>query len=176
MANVESKKADNIWSRRLAKRLAGARTMKVSPEYEACNVRLGTPGPSDRAVSKRGCQRSTQALRRSIHDQAQQSPIDWLEGHSKEEIPIKNFLTGNWQDQRGSIYQLFPGSGGFLHVETTRPCGQMRYTRDLLKVTMVRGHEKTIWGCCRYELERRGPDELLWRGKSAKDVFSWRRM
>ena len=176
MANVESKKADNIWCRRLAKRFADAHAIKVSPEYEACNVWLDIPGPFDRAVSKQGCQRSTQALRRPIHDQAQQSRIDWLERPSTQEIPVQIFLIGTWQDQRGSIYKLFPGGDGFLHVETTRPCGQMRYTRNLLRVTMVRGHQKTIWGCCRYELERRGPNELLWRGKSAKDVFSWRRM
>ena len=127
-------------------------------------------------MSKRRWGRNAQAFHRSLRNQAQQSPIEWLGGFNTEELPAHGFLSGNWQDQRGSIYKLFPGSGGFLHVETTRPCGEMRYTRDLLKVTMVRGHEKTIWGCCRYELERRGPDELLWRGKSANDVFSWRRM
>ena len=175
MAHVGNKKDDNIWHRRLDKRLARARALADLPEYEAHNVWLDTPSQFNREVSKRDCQRSTHLAHGSFHDQARQSPIDWLGGPSPQELPVQIFLIGNWQDQRGSIYKLCPGNGGFLHVETTRPCGQTRYTRDLVRVTMVRGHEKTIWGRCRYDLERHGPNELLWRGKSVNDVFLWRR-
>ena len=174
MVNAESNKNNNIWHRRVSNRLTGAPATEAPPEDVTCSV-PPTP-PDDNAVSKRRWGRNAQAFHRSLRNQAQQSPIEWLGGFSTEELPAQGFLSGNWQDQRGSIYTLSPGKENSFHVETTRPCGQRRYTRDLVRVTMVRGREKTIWGRCRYELERRGPKELLWRGKSVNDIFSWCRI
>ncbi len=170
---------ETIWRRRLAKRLAGVRYVKASPEYAACCVRPATPDPFDRTVSKRHWERTMQEFRRVLRDQAPQSPIDWLGGVEAEEPPAAaaaSFLCGCWEDQRGSVYKLLPGREGAFHVETTRPSGQTRFTRDLVRVALARGREKTIWGCCRYELERCGSNALLWRGLSERDTFLWRRV
>ena len=176
MASVAPNRDDSIWRRRLTKRLAGVRSVKTSLEYAASSVRPPTPDPSDRTVSKRRWQRSVQEFRRALRDLVPQQPVELLETPDALAPPVHSFLEGSWEDQRGSIYKLVPGRADSFHVETTRPCGQTRFTRDLVRVTMVRGCEKTIWGHCRYELERRGPNELFWRGPAANDIFSWRRL
>ncbi len=190
MANAHINEDETIWRRRLAKRLSGVRFVKATPEYAACCSRPPTPDPYDRTVSKRRWERSLKDFRRAIRDQAPQSPLEWLGGleapaavasprdcESAEELPAAvSFLCGCWKDQRGSVYKLAPGRAGAFHVETTRPNGQRRYTRDLVRVAMVRGSEKAIWGRCRYELEHCGSNALLWRGRSECDAFLWCRV
>ena len=133
-----------------------------------------------------------QDFRRALRDQVRQSTLEWLGESLESEAPpavspidfegadespvVGIYLCGSWQDQRGSLYKLTPGCAGAFHVETTRPNGQRRYTRDLVRITLVRGRQETIWGRCRYELERRGSNALLWRGLSEHDVFLWRRV
>jgi len=175
MSSIYLNEDETIWRRRLIKRLAAVRFMKASPEYATCNARPSTPDPMDRTISKRRWERSIQEFRRALRDQGPQNPIDWL--GRQEELPnAAIFLRGSWQDHRGSVYKLTHGRDGALHVETTRPSGLTRFTRNLVRVAMVRGQEKTIWGHCRYELERCGPSTVLWRGLSDNDTFVWRRL
>ena len=191
MAKACTSDDELIWRRRLGKRQAGVRFVKASPDYAACCLRPPTPDPFDRTVTKRRWERSMQDFRRAIRDQAPQNAPEWLEAQGSEITPAISpidvestdesptdlaFLCGCWEDQRGSVYTLSPGRAGAFHVETTRPNGQQRYTRDLVRSALVRGRQATIWGRCRYELECRGSNTLLWRGLSEHDVFLWHRV
>ena len=137
-----------IWSRRLAKRLAGVSFVKATADYAACYPRPPAPDPSDRTVSKRGWERSMQdfrcRIRSALRDQASQSPLDWLGGPEREETPAPanpmnfkgvevaatsvHFLGGCGQDQRGSFCEL-PAE---RVRETMRSPEQRLYTRDFL--------------------------------------------
>jgi hypothetical protein len=178
MTNTPVKEDENIWRRRLAERLAGLRSMKATPEYVACRLRATTPDPFDRTLSKRRWKRGVQEFHQAVRDQSPQSLMDWSGNAALEEprTPIPSFLCGRWIDQRGSFYKLLPGREGAFHVETTRPCGRMRFTRNLICIILVRGREEIFWRRCRYKLERFGSEVLLWHGFSDRDIFSWRRV
>ena len=170
---------DRIWRRRLAKRCAGVQSVKASPEYSTCDPRPATPDPSDRTASKRLWERRMQDFRRGVRNQRPPKPVDRLATSIwSEDIPTNtaNFLCDIWLDQRGSVYKLSRGRAGAFHVETTRPGGQMRFTRNLVRNATIRGRAQMIWGNYRYVLEPCDSDALFWRGLSENDVFSWCRI
>ena len=132
---------------------------------------------------------SVQDFRRALRDQVPQGSHEWIgkpleseifpaanpiHFESTDESPVAvDLICGCWRDQRGSVHKLSLGRAGAFHDETTRPNGQRCYTRDLVRVALVRGRQTAFWGRCGYELERRGSNALLWRGFSVHDVFFW---
>ena len=192
MTETGANKDDNIWGRQLSKRLASLRSVKSSPNYKPSYLRSPTPDAFDRTLTKRRWQRKIQYFRRALRDHIVQSPAEWLGGlleaevtptTSFSELDIDNdssaveiYLCGTWQDQHGSVYKLSLGRQGTFHVETTRPNGRQRYTRDLVSVVATRGNHKIIWGRFRYEMERHDSNALFWRGFSEHDVFIWHRV
>jgi hypothetical protein len=186
MAGASVNEDEIIWRRRLTKRLAALRFVKATTDYVRCQARPPTPDPFDRAVSKRRWEQRVQDFRRALRDGVPQNPIAWPEaanplGEFREKEAeglhvTMRFLCGCWVDQSASFYKLSPGPGGALHVETTRPSGQKRFTKNLVRVAVVCGCEMGIWGRCRYVLERCGPNSLLWHGWLDHDTFAWRRV
>jgi hypothetical protein len=85
-------------------------------------------------------------------------------------------LCGYWLDQKGSTYQLLPGSAHSLHVHTARPSGQGRYTTHLVRLALTRGQPRVVWGASRYTLCESSLDIITWQGRSETDHFDWVRI
>ena len=111
-----------------------------------------------------------------------QKPIDWLGGVSDVQAADNiaeqlQDLCGLWLDQKGSLYQLVPASGHSLHVCTTRPSGQRRYTAHLVRLVKQRGCSCIVWGSShRYTLAHGDGNSIAWRGRSEGDIFDWTRI
>ena len=109
-----------------------------------------------------------------------QKPIDWLGGVPNTQAPGKaqlQDLCGLWLDQKGSLYQLLPASEHSLHVRTTRPSGQRRYTAHLVRLATKRGCSCIVWGSShRYTLAHRDGGDIAWRGRNEGDIFDWTRI
>lgn len=175
------------WQRRTFKRLLAVTAIKASPEYDYpgnAELRPQTPDPYDRGVSKRRWEKSVMHWRHALRGQL--SPIDWL-GWPDDSTPPEaaepasprealRSLCGTWVDQKGSTYELIAGRRNRIHVRTRRPSGHERYTRNLVRVAGTSARERVIWGRCRYELDRGGPDALTWKGNAADDVYHWKRL
>ena len=85
-------------------------------------------------------------------------------------------LCGYWLDQKGSTYQLLPGSAHSLHVHTARPSGQCRYTAHLVRLASTRGQPRVVWGANRYTLCESSLDVITWQGRGETDHFDWVRI
>ena len=85
-------------------------------------------------------------------------------------------LCGYWLDQKGSTYQLLPGSAHSLHVHTARPSGQCRYTAHLVRLALTRGQPRVVWGANRYTLCESSLDIITWQGRGETDHFDWVRI
>ena len=111
-----------------------------------------------------------------------QKPIDWLGGvpdtQAAENITEQlRDLCGLWLDQKGSLYQLLPASEHSLHVYTTRPSGQRRYTAHLIRLVTKRGYTCIVWGSSyRYTLAHGDGGPIAWRGRNEGDIFDWTRI
>ena len=106
---------------------------------------------------------------------------EWLDGVEEEATDVGASqrllaLCGYWLDQKGSTYQLLPGSSHSLHVHTARPTGQCRYTAHLVRLALARGQLRVVWGANRYTLCTSSPDTITWRGRGATDYFDWVRI
>ena len=167
-------KNDAIWRRRLLKRLGSLGAVKASFDYLTSQERPQTPDPRDRSMSERRWEQIVQDFRRTLRNKAPQNLLGEQGQRDPQDILELSSLIGLWVDGCGSTYKVIPGRKGALHVETTRPCGEVRITQNLLRYVVVRGREHAVWGKCRYGLQLRGPDELLWQGCSSEDVFLWR--
>ena len=107
--------------------------------------------------------------------------IEWLGGFDDEELAMGArqgllALCGYWLDQKGSAYQLLPGSAHSLHVYTARPSGQRRYTAHLVRLALKRGQPRVIWGANRYTLCESSLDAITWQGRNKTDHFAWVRI
>ena len=110
-----------------------------------------------------------------------QRPLDWLggntDGQTAEGVAEQlQSLRGLWLDQKGSLYQLLPASEHSLHVYTTRPSGQRRYTANLVRLVKKRGKSCIVWGAHRYTFAHGDGGSISWRGRSEGDIFDWKRI
>ena len=100
--------------------------------------------------------------------------IEWLggldvEGEATQASQRLLALCGYWLDQKGSTYQLLPGS-------TARPSGQCRDRAHLVRLALTRGQPRVVWGANRYTLCESSLDTITWQGRNKTDHFAWVRI
>ena len=176
MARQENNKDNASWRRRVSKRIGDIHAAKATREYQTIHARPLTPDPSDRSISDRCWKQRLRGFRQALRDTTPQN----LPALPDECLSAATFapssLIGRWGDHQGSIYQVMSGRKGWLHVTKTWISGESRFTQNLIRTIRAQGRDFAVWGKCRYELQRAGPEEIRWRGPSQNDVFVWRRL
>lgn len=176
MACDRANKEDANWRRCLSRRLGRVHAAKAFRECQTNRPRPPTPDPSDRSVSERRWEWQLRKFRRELRNSQPRCLPGESQDPAQKAQSAPNFLIGTWEDHQGSIYEVMPGRKGWLHVATTRPSGETRFTRNLIRSVIVGGQEMATWGKGRYELKRDGQHELHWCGLVQDDIFVWQKL